>query len=82
MSTTNPQNMGEALAAAKEAAVETKMKNKAKRSAKKGVVRYIPGQSCVALKKEHDYVTRTAKSGRKYQVCKKCGSARMVKAKE
>ncbi|HYT46279.1 MAG TPA: hypothetical protein VEP90_28375 [Methylomirabilota bacterium] len=50
-----------------------------KRASKKGVVRYIPGQSCIALGKEHSWTRRQTKTGRLMELCSKCGSARMVK---
>jgi len=57
---------------------KTAAKNKS-RTTKSGGVRYIPGQSCIQLKVEHQFERRTAKSGKQYDVCKKCGSSKMVR---
>ena len=70
------KNLGEAVREAK--ARKTTKKNTS-RTTKSGGVRYIPGQSCIQVGQKHDFVRRTAKGGRQYDVCAKCGSSKMVR---
>lgn len=56
---------------------KTKSKNQS-RTTRSGGVRYIPGQSCIQLGQKHDFIRKTARGGREYDVCQKCGSSKMV----